>query len=145
MAIPIINFVDITSGVGGTSQVPTRNLGALVISINNLVPTGTILSFTSAADVGTYFGTGSGEYARAVFYFGWVSKNITAPALLSFWFWNQDAATHSLIFGVQATYSLSTFTAITAGQLNLTLGGFTHTLTGIDCSGDASLTAVAAT
>lgn len=145
MSIPIVNFVSIESGVGGTSQVPTRNLGAMVISINGLIPTGQILSFTSAADVGTYFGTGSVEYARAEFYFGWVSKNITAPSLFSFWFWNQDAATASLIFGKPATYALSTFTAITAGQLDLTLGGFTHTLTGIDLSGDASLAAVAAT
>src|ERR1700728_351479 len=101
MSIPIYNFVDVTSGVGGTSQVPTRNLGALVISVNGLIPTGQILSFTSAAAGGTYFGTGSGEYARAEFYFGWVSKNITAPAMLSFWFWNQDAATGSLIYGAE--------------------------------------------
>lgn len=144
MSIPIINFVDVTSGVGGASQVPTRNFGALVISINPLIPTGQIISFIDAADVGTYFGTASGEYARAEFYFGWVSKNITAPQMLSFWFWNQDAATGSLIYGIEATYSLSTFTAITSGQLELTLGGFTHTLTGINLSSDGSLSAVAA-
>jgi hypothetical protein len=33
----------------------------------------------NATDVGTYFGTTSPEYLRAVFYFGFISKLITAP------------------------------------------------------------------
>lgn len=144
MSIPIINFIDVTSGVGGAAVVPTRNLGAMVVSINHLVPTGRIISFTSATDVGSYFGTSSGEYARAVFYFGWASKQITAPALLSFWFWNNDAATADLIFGVPPIDTLSQFNAISAGSLTLTMGGFTHTLTGIDLSAAGSLAAVAA-
>lgn len=144
MPINISNYVDITSGIGAASNVPTRNLGAMIVTGNALVPTGVIKTFTSAADVGTYFGTSSEEYARAVFYFGWVSKNKTAPQQISFWFWNNDAATASKIFGKPATYALGNFTSITTGQLNLTLGGFTHTLTGIDLSGAGSLAAVAA-
>lgn len=143
MAIPIFNFVDITSGVGGAAVVATRNLGALIITSNNLVPTGKTVSFASASAVGSYFGTGSEEYARAVFYFGWISKNITAPTLLSFWNWNNDAATTSLIFGATPIDTLSQFDAITSGQLTLTMGGFTHTLTGINLSSTGSLAAVA--
>ena len=143
MSIPIINFIDVTSGVGGATVVPTRNLGAMIVSINPLVPTGQIISFTSAADVGDYFGTSSGEYARAVFYFGWVSKQITAPALLSFWFWNSDAATADLIFGVPPIDTLSQFNPLTTGELTLTMGCCTHTLTGINLSAAGSLTAVA--
>ncbi|OWK47565.1 hypothetical protein FRUB_01264 [Fimbriiglobus ruber] len=60
--------------------------------------------------MGTYFGTGSEEYARAEFYFGWVSKNITAPQQISFWFWNDDVATADLIYGASGTYALATFT-----------------------------------
>ncbi len=144
MAISISRYVSITSGLEGVSQIGNRSLGALVISINPLVPTGVFLSFTSAAAVGTYFGTGSGEYARAVYYFGFTSKNITKAQVLSFWFWNNDAATSSLIFGTPATYALSSFTSVTTGDFTLTMGGFTDYLTGIDLSGAASLAAVAA-
>jgi hypothetical protein len=143
MSIPIINFMDVTSGVGGETVVPTRNLGAMIISINPLVPTGQIISFTSASAVGAYFGTSSGEYLRAVFYFSWISKQITQPALLSFWFWNNDVATANLIFGVPPIDSLAQFNAITTGELELTMGGFTHTLTGINLSTAGSLAAVA--
>lgn len=145
MAISMSKYVDITSGVGAAESVGTRNLGALVISSNSLIPSGSIVSFTSAADVGDYFGTASEEYARAVFYFGWISKEITTPAILSFWFWNNDVATASHIFGKPASYALASFTSISAGNLTLTMGGFTHTISSIDLSGDASLAAVAVT
>lgn len=144
MSISLSRYVDITSGIGAGNNVSTRSLSGLVVTGNPLVPSGRFLTLTSASAVGTYFGTASEEYARAVFYFGWVSKNTTAPRALNFWFWNNDAATASKIFGKPATYSLSNFTGISAGQLSLTLGGFTHTVTGIDLSGDASLAAVAA-
>jgi hypothetical protein len=143
MPINISNYVDVTSGVGAASQVATRNLGGMIITGNPLCPTGGIKTFTSAADVGTYFGTSSEEYKRAVFYFGWVSKNVTSPQQLSFYFWNNNAATHSLIFGAPPIDALAAFNAISAGQLTLTMGGSTHTLTGIDLSGAGSLAAVA--
>ncbi|MDE2100254.1 MAG: DUF3383 family protein [Patescibacteria group bacterium] len=144
MAISIKNFVDITSAVGGANQVPTRNYGLMIITKNTLCPTGVVKTFTSASDVGTFFGTTSEEYYRAEFYFGWVSKVATSPQLLSFWNWNNDTATADYIYGAMGPYSLSTFTAITAGQLDLTMGGVTHTLTGIDLSGAADLAGVAA-
>ena len=144
MSINISRYVNITSGLAGVSQIGQRSLGGLVISINPLVPTGVFLNFTSAAAVGTYFGTASGEYARAAYYFSFISKNTTQPQVLSFWYWNQDAATGSLIYGAQGSYSLSTFTAITTGDFTLTLGGYTDHLTGINLSSDGSLTAVAA-
>jgi hypothetical protein len=143
MAIPLSNYIDITSGIGAASNVPTRNLGGLVITNNDLVPTGKIISFTSAAAVGTYFGVASEEYARAFFYFGWISKNITTPQQLSFWFWNNDAATADLVFGSTPIDTLSQFNAITSGELELTMGGFTHTLTGINLGSAGSLAAVA--
>lgn len=144
MSISMSRYVDITSGIGAGANVGVRNLGALIITGNTLVPSGKFLSFASAAAVGTYFGTASEEYLRSVFYFGWVSKSISSPQQLSFWFWNNDTATADKIFGAPATYALSTFTSISAGQLDLTMGGFTHTLTGINLSAAGSLAAVAA-
>lgn len=145
MPISLSRYVDITSGIGAAENVSTRNLGAMVITGNPLVPTGTLVSFNSASEVLSYFGPNSEEYARALFYFGWVSKNITQANQLSFYNWNDDAATGSLIFGVQQQFTLATFTAITTGDFTLTLGGHTSHLTGLDFSADGSLTAVAST
>ena len=115
----------------------------MIVTGNALVPTGQIVSFQSAAAVGVYFGTSSEEYARAVFYFGWISKQGTQPNLLSFWNWNNDAATNDLIYGGTPIDTLSQFNAITSGELELTMGGVTHTLTGINLSAAGSLAAVA--
>lgn len=144
MAISLSRYVDITSGIGAGANVSTRNLGALIITGNPLVPTGQIISFQTAADVLDYFGSNSEEYARAQFYFSWISKNITQANQLSFFNWNNDAATGSLIYGEPASYALSTFTAIAAGALDLTVGGVTATLTGINLSAAGSLATVAA-
>lgn len=142
-SIPIYNFVDITSSVGANGGLPTRNYGAMIITGNPLVPTGQIISFTSAAAVGSYFGTGSEEYARAVAYFSFISKNGSAAQMLSFWFWNQDAATTDLIFGAPPIDTLTQFNAITTGDFTLSMGGYSHHLTGVSFSAAGSLAAVA--
>lgn len=144
MAISFSRYVNITSGLVGVTQIGNRSLGALIVSINPLVPTGTLISFNTADDVGAYFGTASGEYKRALFYFSFTSKNIQRPSVLSFWFWNNDAATGSLIYGAKATYAVGSFTPITTGDFTLTMGGFTFHVTAIDLSSAVSLTAVAA-
>lgn len=141
MAIDMSRYVQITSGIGAASSVATRDLIGRFFTANHLVPTGAILEFTSAADVADYFGSSSNEYLRALFYFGWVSKNISSPNKISFARW-ADVAVGSEIFGKPDTYSLSDFTSISTGDFTLTLGGFTHHLTGIDLTGAASLAAV---
>lgn len=143
MPISINYYIDITSAVSGVSQVPERSLGGRFFTENVLVPTGAFVSFNTLAEVGTYFGTSSTEYSRASFYFGWVSKDYTTPQQIDFARW-ANVAVGSAIYGVPATYALGTFTPITTGDFTLTLGGFTHHLTGIDLSGAGSLAAVAA-
>lgn len=145
MSISYSRYINITSGVAGATQIGERSLGGLVITTNALVPTGKKLDFSSADAVGTYFGTTSDEYKRAAFYFSYKSKNIQQPQVLSFWFWNSDAATSSLIYGKKATYAVGTFTPVTTGDFTLTMGGFTFHLTSLNFSSDASLSAVAAT
>jgi len=143
MAISFKRYVDIVSGVGAATSVAERELIGRMFTDNNLVPPQSFIEFDNADDVGTYFGTNSEEYLRAQFYFGWVSKSITQATKLSFARW-VDVAVGSMIFGKVGSYATSQFTGISNGALNLTLGGFTHTLTGIDLSGAGSLTAVAA-
>lgn len=143
MAISLTRYVEITSGVGASAGVSTRDLIGRFFTTNPLAPTGTVLEFESADEVLDYFGADSVEYSRAAFYFGWTSKDITAPQKISFYFWPNEN-TPSLIFGKPATYALGSFTGITTGDFTLTLGGFTHHLTGINLSSAISLAAVAA-
>lgn len=142
MAINIIRYVDITSGVGAAVVVPRRNLIGRIFTTNPLLPTQSFIEFNDAADVGTYFGFTSVEYLRALFYFSWVSKNNTSPQKLSFarWVSSPEAA---MIFGAKAA-PLATYTAITSGSLGLTIGGVAETFTAIDLSAATDLADVAA-
>jgi len=141
MAISLKKYINITSGVGGATQVSERELILRLMTTNELVPTGDALEFTSSADVGTYFGTESEEYSRAVFYFGWVSKAITSPRKLSFGRW-ADADTAPQVFGGSKEFSLADFASITDGAFSLTFGAITEAITGLDFSGAADLAAV---
>lgn len=142
MAISIKRYVDITSGVGGNSGVRKRDLIARLFTTNPLLPTGSFAEFTSADDVATYFGSASEEYLRAVFYFGWISKNISAPKKISFARWvSADVA--PLIYGKPAVQAIATWNAITNGAFGLTMGAFTFSITGLNFSTDVTLAAVA--
>lgn len=142
MAISLKKYINITSGVGGATQVSERELILRLMTTNDLVPTGDALEFTSASDVGVYFGTLSEEYKRAVFYFGWVSKAITSPRKISFGRWaNVDTAPQ--VFGSSKEYALADFTVITDGAFAITFGAITETVSGLDFSSAADLAAVA--
>lgn len=143
MSISLSRYVDITSGVGAASAVSTRDLTARLFSTNPLIPTGSFLTFTSATDVGSYFGTSSEEYARAVFYFGWISKNITRDQSISFARY-VDAASAPQIFGVKGQQAIATWNAITAGSFKLTIAGTQHAMTALNFGAAANLAAVAA-
>lgn len=143
MAISIRKYVDITSGVGAGAGVRLRDLIGRIVSTNPLIPTDTLGEFTDADSVASYFGSASEEYARAAFYFGWISKNITRAKKIGFIRW-ADVPTAAQIFGNTTTKALGTFTAITDGAFSITIGGTTKNLSGIDLSAAASLAAVAA-
>ena len=84
MAIAFTKYILITSGVGGGNAVRKRELIGRLFTTNELVPTGSIVEFTTLADVGTYFGTTSEEYKRASFYFGFISKSINSAKNISY-------------------------------------------------------------
>lgn len=143
MSIKISRYVSITSGVGGSSAVPQRELIGRLFNDNPLIPINAVLEFPGADDVGLYFGFGSQEYARAAFYFGWVSKLITRPKKLSFGRYAKATAP-ARVYGGVVTAALADFQNIIAGTLNLTIGGQVANIVAIDLSGAASLAAVAA-
>ena len=141
-AISLSQYVKITSAVGGSAAFPGRAFIARIMSTNPLIPTGSYIEFSNAADVGTYFGTNSEEYARASFYFSFISKNATQPQLISFGRW-ANAATAPLIYGEKQTALLATFTAHANWDFTLQMGSFTHHFTAIDLTAASSLTNVA--
>ena len=143
MAISFSRYVAITSGVGGGAAVRQRDLILRLFSSDTRVPAGVVIEMDTADDVKTYFGESSPEYARALFYFGFVSKNITAPNKISFARWAETAAAPR-IYGATKTFTLSQFTGITTGSFKPTLGAYTSDLTGLNFSAAASLAAVAA-
>lgn len=143
MTISFTRYIDIVSGVGAGTVVNRRELIGRIFSTNGLIPTKTLIEFTTLKDIATYFGTDSTEYKRASFYFSWVSKNITSPNKLGFYRWT-DANIAPVIFGGRLTTTLTEMKDIEDGAFTLTMGAITHTLTAIDFSGAASLAAVAA-
>ena len=143
MAISITRYVDITSGVGASSSLGTRDLIGRFFTTNPLVPTESFITFDSADEVLDYFGADSEEYARAVFYFGWISKQVTAPQRITFANW-ADAATAPRIYGVKGAQALASWTSITSGSFTLELGGVSHTLSSLNFGAAGSLAAVAA-
>ena len=132
MAIDINNYVDITSGVGAGAVATTRSLVGRLFTGNLLVPPGTFLTFSTAAAVGSFFGTGSEEYARASFYFGWTSKNTTSPQSIQFARWT-NVSVPPMIYSVDNDNpSLAAFQALSSGGLGLTIGGVSIALSSIN-------------
>ena len=128
MAISFTKYVDIVSGVAGGAGVARKDLILRLYTTNELLPPDTVAEMTTLADVGAYFGTTSGEYKRASFYFGFVSKSIKSPKKIAFYrYVDQDL--EPLIFGGTAQKAYTSFTAITDGSFDLEIGGVTNTIT----------------
>jgi len=142
MSIDITRYVQITSAVAATGGVPQRELILRLFSESPRVPTDSIIEFTSAADVGAYFGTSSVEYLRARAYFAFVSKSLSTPRKISYGR-HARVASPARIYGTAPVASLTTLQAITAGTLALTIGAQTASLTGINFSAAVSLAGVA--
>lgn len=142
MAISITRFVDITSGVGGAAQVQARNLIARIFTSNPLVPTQAVVEMTTIQDVADYFGTSSEEYARAAFYFGYVSKTATSPNRISFASY-QSSALAARVYGKRNPSTLATLQGVVSGQMIVTIGAQSITLAAINLSTAVDLAGVA--
>lgn len=142
MAISFKKYVKIISSVGGADALGERQLIGRLLTTNELLPTGTFKDFNSDAEVGAYFGTESEEYARAKFYFSWISKSGNSPQRISYARW-VDVDVPAEIFGFPVTTSLINFQSISDGAFNLTLGSTTHLLSGLNFTGAGSFADVA--
>lgn len=141
MAIAFTKYINIVSGVGGVA-VATRELIGRLFTTNPLAPTGSFFEFTSASDVGNYFGLTSVEYYRSLYYFSYISKNITAPQKISIARWT-DVDVPPLIYGAKLTTTLTQFQAISNGSFTLQMGADVHVIGGLDFAAATSYSDIA--
>ena len=142
MPISQSKYVAITSGIGGASAASRKDLGLRLFTTSVLFPINTILEFTSAEDVANYAGLTSQEAQIASAYFGWVSKSVNSPRLISFMGVSLDA-TAPMLRSTQTLSSLETFTDITDGSMVLSMGGSSYTVSGLNFSSATSYSDVA--
>lgn len=143
MAIRFSKYVAIVSGVGGSSGVQTRQLIGRLISSDPRIDPATVLEFTSAADVGEFFGSDSPEYQRALLYFSYTSPAISAARRISFSRYAPTGAA-AAIFGGGPVVSLATLKTATAGVLSFVFdGGAPVTVSAINLAAAASFAEVA--
>lgn len=146
MPISITQYVDIISGVGAGTNVPTRDLIGRFFTGSTLIPVDTFVQFSNAAAVQAFFGPNAEETARAQFYFSWISKTINQPAAIQFARWVNVAVApmiQSVSTNVPAAYTV--WAAISNGSFGITINGVVGSFTTVDFTGDTSLTEVAAT
>ena len=144
MAINQNRYVNITSGVVGSSSVAARQLIPRIFTTNSMVGTGAGITFYDAASVGAFFGTSSEEYLRALFMFTWTAKNINKASAISFAKYSPSGDTPA-IYGKAITQSIAAWQAITNGDMTLSIGAVSHHFTGLNFSTDTTLTQVATT
>jgi hypothetical protein len=144
MAISLGKYVNITSAVGAGNTVATRNLIARFFTANSVLAPQSFLQFTSAADVGTFFGTTSEEYYRALFYFAWISKNLTTPTAIQYARW-VESATAAQVYSIpnQVQKTIMQWNSVTSGSFGLTIGGVSHTFSSLDFSAAATYADIA--
>ena len=139
VSISITRYVNVNSQVGGAAAALTRDLIArLFTSYNGLSPDA-FLQFSSAADVGSFFGTSSEEYYRALFYFNWTSKNLESPDAIQFARWVTDNTAPKIYSIPSQTQTLADWQAISAGSFGITIDGDSQTFSGLDFTAAASL------
>jgi len=143
MAISFTRYIGITSGLAVGAGAVQRELIARLFTTDFQIPTGSIGEFDTAADVGSYFGFTSPEYFRALFYFAFVSKNITRAQKISYARW-AEVDTAPQIIGAETDTLLTDFNTVSTGSFTLTLGAIEQVVASIDLSTSSSLADVAA-
>lgn len=133
MAIPASQIVSISPRVlqaGGTDLV----LNGLFLSESDLIPsTSLALTFANAADVGTYFGELSDEYAAALVYFKGYDNSFKKPRSLLVGR-RVSAAAAAYLRGGKFTGTLEDIQEVTAGTLTVTIDGTEVDLSSLDFS-----------
>lgn len=131
MTIPASQIVSVTPRVINAGGTDLETVG-LILTENPLAVFPNILTFTSAAAVGDYFGTTSDEYQAAVSYFLGYDNSFKKPTKIKFARLAASAIAGSLIGGPAA--SLTALQAITAGSFDINIDGETKNVTELNLS-----------
>jgi len=113
------------------------DLVGMILTTSAQMPTGTVLSFSSAADVSAYFGPASTEATLAQTYFAGYDGSTIKPAKLLFYRYCSSAAAPFLRGASVASMTLTQLQALT-GVLTITVNGSAKTSSSINLSGATS-------
>jgi hypothetical protein len=149
MAITLLKYVNITSAVGGASQVPVRQLGGMYLTTSSALLPNVVYVFDSLADVQTMFATNTPEYQAAAYYFGYLSKTATTPLKLSMFRWVLANIPPQITgaSGISGNTVLTALKACTTANFNVTDSNNVVTpvnITGLNLSGAADFPTIAA-
>ncbi len=120
------------------------DLNGLFLSESPYTPIGSVMPFTNAKDVGTFYGLSSPEYTAAQNYFQGPLNATKTPGLLYFAQYNVAAAAGYLRGGSVAGMTLTQLQALT-GTLTITADGIVNTSATIVLTTDTSFSQAAAT
>lgn len=137
MTIPISQIVQVNPGVLAAAG-SAVDLNGVILTQATDVPIGTVQQFALAADVGTYFGNTSPEYAMAQIYFSGFINCTRTPGKLYFAQYPAAAVAGYLRGASLASMTLTQLKAL-VGTLTVTVdGGAPKTSTSINLSSATS-------
>ena len=140
--LPVSRVVNVSVQLGATAA-GTRNFGAMMIvgSTNVIDATERLRAYSSITEVAADVGATAPEYAAAAVFFGQSPQ----PSVLYIGRWVASGSSALLRGRILSDdeQELANFTEITAGTLNLSIGGQAVNLTAIDLSEQTNLNGVA--
>ena len=147
MPISFNKYINIVSGVGGAAQAATRDLTFRLFTTSGEVFPDVIAEFSrdQLGDIADLFGSGSEEYQRALFYFGFVSKSLSQPKSISYVRWANNGTPPIIHGSAPATIAVlqATYTAGTPGDFFITIGADTLHVQNLDFSAATTYSDVA--
>lgn len=143
MPIPASQIVEVNPRVvtpGGSDL----EFNALFLSESGVIPLSQfVLAFTSATDVGNYFGLDSNEYKLSATYFQGFNNSQAKPSALLFAPLLNAAQPAFVRGGALGKSALDTLNTITSGTFSITLAGRNCQLSGLNFAAATSMSAVA--
>jgi len=141
MAIPASRIANVIPSVLAAAGA-ALDLNGLILSENASIPSGTLLPFATAADVGAFFGLTSTEYLMSQIYFEGQNGATTTPGKLYFGVYSETPTAAFLRSGSLAGMSLTQLKALT-GTLTVTIDGTANTSASINLSSATSFASAA--
>ncbi|WP_277963899.1 DUF3383 domain-containing protein [Pseudomonas sp. RIT-To-2] len=136
MTIPVSQIVQVNPGVLSAAGAAV-DINGLILTQSGYVPIGTVPSFASADDVGTYFGDSSTEKALADIYFDGFDNCTKTPGSLFFAQYPAAPVAAYLRSGSLASMTLAQLQALT-GSLTVTVDGVAKTAASVSLSAATS-------